>query len=441
MGNVSSSVFGWLVNETLGQNPTFEDVEAHERAERARRKAEETAKHAKAKQAASEEAEKAARQEAQRAHDAAEQAKAQQAASEEAEKAARQEAQRAQEAAKQAKAKQEASEKAEQAARQEAHRAKEAAEQADTKWRKGIRPVVWPTLDELQAAKERIGYVDGLLYFAVAGNGGSGKSSLINALRGMTDEKRKAAPTGIMETTKVITRYRDPNRSLPFMWCDMPGAGSLAHPSWQYFNEEGLYIFDCIIVLFDARFMETDIAILQNCARYNIPAYIVRSKSDHHVANVLDRIRGKNKKEKTNLSEAELRAKAREEYADQTRTCVERDLKEAELPLQRVYLVSKNVLCHLRKTKTQIVPRKKKARAPDEGEPLSDSSAGESDESDSDDSVIAEEDVQARMFDEEELLEDILADAKNRRLPKQKDVMQLYNKFKGQMARVFQPVA
>lgn len=54
----------------------------------------------------------------------------------------------------------------------EAEAAKEALE-------KGRRPVVEPTQEEWQAAKERINYNPAKLHFAVCGTSGSGKSSLI----------------------------------------------------------------------------------------------------------------------------------------------------------------------------------------------------------------------------------------------------------------------
>ncbi|KAI6103783.1 hypothetical protein EDD17DRAFT_1608281, partial [Pisolithus thermaeus] len=58
-----------------------------------------------------------------------------------------------------------------------------------------------------------------------------------------------------------ISRYPDPNSDNPFVWYDIPGAGTLSQPDWLYFNNQGLYVFDCIIVLFDSRFTQTDIAI------------------------------------------------------------------------------------------------------------------------------------------------------------------------------------
>ena len=120
---------------------------------------------------------------------------------------------------------------------------------------KGIEPEVWPTDEELQLAKNRIQYDTEKLHFAVCGSSGSGKSSLINAFRGLKNNSPQAAPTGVVETTKSITRYPDPRRELPhtrFVWFDCPGAGTLEVPGWQYFNQQGLFIFDIIVLVYDS---------------------------------------------------------------------------------------------------------------------------------------------------------------------------------------------
>ena len=119
---------------------------------------------------------------------------------------------------------------------------------------KGIQPEVWPTEDQFRSAKARIQYDPEKLHFAVCGISGSGKSSLINAFRGLTNSAPGAAPTGITETTMSVTRYPDPHDELPrsrFIWFDVPGAGTLNVPSWQYFNEQGLFVFDIVILVYD----------------------------------------------------------------------------------------------------------------------------------------------------------------------------------------------
>ena len=120
---------------------------------------------------------------------------------------------------------------------------------------KGIQPEVWPTEEEFQSAKKRIQYDPEKLHFAVCGSSGSGKSSLVNAFRGLKNSSPQAAPAGVVETTMAITRYPDPRKELPhkrLVWFDCPGAGTLEIPGWQYFNEQGLFIFDIIILVYDS---------------------------------------------------------------------------------------------------------------------------------------------------------------------------------------------
>ena len=121
---------------------------------------------------------------------------------------------------------------------------------------RGIQPEVWPTEEEFQLAKNRIQYDPAeKLHFAVCGSSGSGKSSLINAFRGLRNSSPQAAPTGVVETTRAITHFPDLRRELPYtrlVWFDCPGAGTLEIPGWQYFNQQGLFIFDIIVLVYDS---------------------------------------------------------------------------------------------------------------------------------------------------------------------------------------------
>ncbi|PCH37662.1 nucleoside triphosphate hydrolase protein [Wolfiporia cocos MD-104 SS10] len=239
-----------------------------------------------------------------------------------------------------------AKERAEQEKAEADDRAKQAAaelEEAQRKLREGVRPVVIPTSEEFEATKKRLCYQEGIFHFAIAGISGSGKSSLINAFRGLHNSDHGAAPTGVTETTSEITRYPDPNRANPWVWYDVPGAGTLTIPDWAYFNQQGLYVFDCIIVLFDNRFTATDVAILKNCRLFNIPAYIVRSKSNQHISNILSDMGYDNGEEHRTLRRTRKKD-ARDKYITETRASVAHNLEEAGLPLQRVYVVSKETL-------------------------------------------------------------------------------------------------
>ncbi|KAG1769313.1 hypothetical protein EV702DRAFT_943692, partial [Suillus placidus] len=82
----------------------------------------------------------------------------------------------------------------------------------------------------------------------------------------------------LVETTNTVTRYPAARTNSRI---DIPRAGTPDVPDWQYFNNLGLYVFDCIIVLIDNRVLNPDLAIFHACEQFNnIEVFIVRSKSD-----------------------------------------------------------------------------------------------------------------------------------------------------------------
>ncbi|KAH7904388.1 interferon-inducible GTPase-domain-containing protein [Hygrophoropsis aurantiaca] len=298
-------------------------------------------------------------------------------------KTAQEEAQRATQAAREAAERQqrvadedkkrahEAQQAAEKQAREADSKAKQALDaqkEAERKLREGVQPVVAPTEREIEAAKRKMQWKDDLFHFAIAGVAGGGKSSLINAFRGMRNKSRGAAATGITETTLAMARYPDSNPDFPFVWYDIPGAGTLKIPDWQYFNAQGLYVFDCIMVLFDNRFTMTDIAILTNAKRFKIPTYIIRSKSDQHIQNMVKEMAYESdgdEDEDDRERQDQLYKAARTQFIADTRRSVKVNLQDANLPDQRVYIVSNETLLG-------IVKDKKPKKAIDEVELLMD---------------------------------------------------------------------
>lgn len=147
-----------------------------------------------------------------------------------------------------------------------------------------------PTLEQVKAALEQMKFHPEKLHFAVCGSSGSGKSTVINAVRGLGCTGEGTARVGVTECTSEISRYPDPREELPysrFIWYDIPGAGTTAVPDWQYFNDQGLFIFDFIIMVYDVRFTKIDVSIIENFLRFNIPLFIVRSKADQHIQNMI----------------------------------------------------------------------------------------------------------------------------------------------------------
>ena len=329
-------------------------AEAVEETERMKAQMEEASRASKRAEELATEAAKAAKEDAARlAREAQEERERSKKMREDAERAmaaAREEADRAQKAADEQRREAEAgkarAEEASRAAAEEAKKANEAKEEAERRLKEGIQPVVTPTPAELAAAKRRVQYREDRFHFAVAGISGSGKSSLVNAFRGLRSREAGAAAVGITETTLQMTRYPDANPENPFVWYDIPGAGTIKCRDWQYFNDQGLYVFDCIVVLFDNRFTMTDIAILVNARRFNIPTYIVRSKADQHIRNVMMDMGYDS--EGDDEEDVERRDKlykaARKQFIEHTRKSVQTNLEDANLPNQRVYIVSNSTL-------------------------------------------------------------------------------------------------
>ncbi|KIK65228.1 hypothetical protein GYMLUDRAFT_195040 [Collybiopsis luxurians FD-317 M1] len=223
--------------------------------------------------------------------------------------------------------------------------------EAKENWLKGIQPIVLPTEEEYRRVLQARQYKEGYFHFAVAGTSGCGKSSLINAFRGILNGLKNAAAVGVTETTRDIGRYEDPRQEYRFVWYDIPGAGTLQVPRWQYFNSQGLFIFDAIIVLWNDRFTDTDIAIIDNCARFRIPCFIVRSKSDNHIRAIANDMKDLieanddiDEEERERLLDC-VASDALEQYRTETGESVKENLQKKELPPQRVYLVTNRTLC------------------------------------------------------------------------------------------------
>ncbi|PCH38996.1 hypothetical protein WOLCODRAFT_167748 [Wolfiporia cocos MD-104 SS10] len=205
-------------------------------------------------------------------------------------------------------------------------------------------PIVIPTDSEMMAAIRRYQYQYGRRHIAVSGASGCGKSTFINAIRGLGNRSSVSgthiAPTGVTETTREFGCYPDPKTS--DIWYDIPGAGTLSIPAEKYFNTQGLFIFDCIIILFDSRFTETDIAILRRCAYFNIPCFVVRAKSVLHIQNCISDLQ--DDEDYKGWDEPRLKATAQSKFVEETWLNVTSNLARAGLQPQQVYCIDRSAL-------------------------------------------------------------------------------------------------
>ncbi|KIK66090.1 hypothetical protein GYMLUDRAFT_257966 [Collybiopsis luxurians FD-317 M1] len=227
--------------------------------------------------------------------------------------------------------------------------AKKAFAEAQEKWRKGVQLMSSASKDQIAALRRARQFREGAFHVGVVGLTGTGKSSLINALMGIVNGTPGAVPTG-NQSTKTIGRYSDAKRKYPYIWYDIPGAGTSTAPGWNYFNDQGLHVFDALIVAWDNCLSDVDIAVLDNSAQMKIPSFIVRTKSDIHISNIEDRMRDvvkanptlRNKDQKNAYSA--IPSSAREEYILETRQSVEDCLRNTHLPSMKVYPVSNKTI-------------------------------------------------------------------------------------------------
>ncbi|XP_029401609.1 T-cell-specific guanine nucleotide triphosphate-binding protein 1-like [Mus pahari] len=122
------------------------------------------------------------------------------------------------------------------------------------------------------------------LNIAVTGETGTGKSSFINALRGVSSEEKDVAPTGVVETTMKRTPYPHPKLPNMTIW-DLPGIGSSTFPPQNYLTEMKFGEYDFFIIISATRFKEIDAQLARAIAKMNTKFYFVRTKIDQDVSN------------------------------------------------------------------------------------------------------------------------------------------------------------
>uniref|UniRef100_A0A914QWX0 IRG-type G domain-containing protein n=1 Tax=Panagrolaimus davidi TaxID=227884 RepID=A0A914QWX0_9BILA len=119
--------------------------------------------------------------------------------------------------------------------------------------------------------------------FAFAGHTKTGKSSLINSIRGIDDKESTAAKVGIVETTQIIQKYPyyvDKLKNIEVNFYDIPGSGTLSHHTSQYYQEKGLCAFDCLFILIQETFCEEEIKFAIEALKHNQKVAFIQSKCD-----------------------------------------------------------------------------------------------------------------------------------------------------------------
>lgn len=119
---------------------------------------------------------------------------------------------------------------------------------------------------------------------AITGGSGSGKSSLINALRGLSPKYPGAAKVGIKETTTTVEKYEFPESDKVKLW-DLPGIGTQNFTRKSYLNDFALSKFDIVVVVTASRFLESDLWIAKQALEMEKSVIFVRTKIDMDLMN------------------------------------------------------------------------------------------------------------------------------------------------------------
>ncbi|XP_078536393.1 interferon-inducible GTPase 5-like [Lissotriton helveticus] len=179
----------------------------------------------------------------------------------------------------------------------------------------GAAEKLMESLDTLESAK---------LDIAITGESGSGKSTFVNAIRGIDDEDEDSAQTGVVETTMAPTPYLHPQYPNVTVW-DLPGIGTETFQSAEYLKQVCFEQYDFFIIIATERFKSNHAKLAREINNMGKKFYFVRSKVDAD----LD---ASKKRRKSSYQEGKILQQIRE-------NCIE-CLKKEGVESPRVYLLS-----------------------------------------------------------------------------------------------------
>lgn len=120
------------------------------------------------------------------------------------------------------------------------------------------------------------------LNIGVTGESGSGKSTFVNAFRGLGNEEKGSAETGFEETTMEPKDYIHPNFKNVRLW-DLPGIGTPNFKAKDYLKLVKFERYDFFIIISSDRFKEHHSLLAEEIVRLRKTFYFVRSKIDQSI--------------------------------------------------------------------------------------------------------------------------------------------------------------
>ncbi|KAL8220099.1 UNVERIFIED_CONTAM: hypothetical protein K2H54_038561 [Gekko kuhli] len=117
------------------------------------------------------------------------------------------------------------------------------------------------------------------LNIAITGVSAAGKSSLVNALRGLKNDEEGAAEIGVMQTSMETKAYPHPKFPNVTLW-DLPGVGTREFEAQEYLQKVHSTKYDFFIIVASVRFTENEILLAREINKMNKKFYYVRTKLD-----------------------------------------------------------------------------------------------------------------------------------------------------------------
>jgi len=148
-----------------------------------------------------------------------------------------------------------------------------------------IRAIVAPgRVDECRRLVERKcnAWKNVPLNVAVIGNSGVGKSSFINAIRGLTADDEGAAEVGANQTTMEPRSYPHPDNPMMLLW-DLPGVGTDKFRRETYLTDINVDRYDFFVLMIATRFTENDAWLGNEFRRRKKKYLVVRTKIQQDV--------------------------------------------------------------------------------------------------------------------------------------------------------------
>ncbi|KAH1179923.1 interferon-inducible GTPase 5-like isoform X2 [Mauremys mutica] len=190
-------------------------------------------------------------------------------------------------------------------------------------------------------AKEALESIDKIpLNIAVTGESGSGKSSFVNAIRGLRDTDKGAAEMGVNERTMKTTPYPHPTYPNVIVR-DLPGIGTPTFKPDTYLKQVQFSRYDFFTIISCTRFTSHDIGLAQELQRLGKKFYFVRSKVDQDLTN-----EKRNYDEGGKLKQSNAAMKRPLQYSESSildairENCI-KGLKAGQVTSPQVFLVSR----------------------------------------------------------------------------------------------------